>query len=103
MTKIPPQNLEAEQSVLGGIMVDPDALDKIIDIINENDFYKSAHKKIFLAILIIRQKNQPVDLLPLTPALRASGEFTAIGELAYLATILISHHLRQTSFIMRRL
>ena len=48
MTKLPPQNLEAEQSILGGIMVDPNALDRVVDIISENDFYKAANRKIYL-------------------------------------------------------
>ncbi len=88
MTKVPPQNLEAEQSVLGGIMVDPDALDKVVDIINENDFYKSAHKKIYLGITSLRQKNQPVDLLTITSWLRDSGDLDHIGGTSYLATII---------------
>lgn len=86
MTKLPPQNLEAEQSVLGGIMVDPNALDRVIDIIGENDFYKAANRKIFLAILGLRQRNQPVDLLTVTSALRDSNDLDAIGGAAYLAT-----------------
>lgn len=87
MTKLPPQNLEAEQSVLGGIMVDPDALDRIVDVISENDFYKAAHRKIYLIVMGLRQKNQPVDLLTVTSALRDAGDLEAVGGTAYLATI----------------
>lgn len=88
MTRVPPQNLEAEQSVLGGIMVDPNALDRVIDIVNENDFYKAAHRKIFLAILGLRQRNQPVDLLTVTSWLRDSGDLESIGGPAYIATVI---------------
>jgi replicative DNA helicase len=88
MTKLPPQNLEAEQSVLGGIMVDPNALDRVIDIIGENDFYKTANRKVFLSIMGLRQRNQPVDLLTVTSSLRDSGDLDSIGGPAYLATII---------------
>src|ERR1700722_2890709 len=88
MTKLPPQNLEAEQSVLGGIMIDPNALGRVIDVVNENDFYKAAHKKVFQAVLALTHRNQPVDLLTVTSALRDSGELDAIGGAAYLATVI---------------
>lgn len=88
MTKLPPQNLEAEQSVLGGVMVDPDALDRIVDIISEQDFYKAAHRKIFMAITELRRKNQPVDLLTVTSFLRDIGDLDAIGGTAFIATII---------------
>ena len=88
MTKLPPQNLEAEQSVLGGIMIDPNALGRVIDVVNENDFYKAAHKKIFQAFITLTHRNQPVDLLTVTSALRDSGELDAIGGAAYLATLI---------------
>ncbi len=87
MSKIPPQNLEAEQSVLGGIMVDPDALDRIVDVITEEDFYKNAHRKIYATVMGLKTKNQPVDLLTITSSLRDSGELDAIGGTSYLATI----------------
>lgn len=88
MTKLPPQNLEAEQSVLGGIMVDPDALDRVVDIINENDFYKTAHRKIFAAITALRRKSQPVDLITVTSFLKDQGELDAIGGPAFIASII---------------
>jgi replicative DNA helicase len=90
ISKLPPQNLEAEQSVLGGIMVDPEALDRIVDIINEADFYKAAHKVIFNVVMSLRQKNQPVDLLTVTSALRDSGNLDMVGGTAYIASIIDS-------------
>ena len=45
--KVPPQNLEAEQSVLGGLMLDPEAWDQVVDAVSEDDFYKSSHRQIF--------------------------------------------------------
>ena len=69
-TKLPPQNLEAEQSVLGGIMIDPNALGRVIDIIVDEDFYKAANRKIFQAVVGLTHRNQPVDLLTVTSALK---------------------------------
>lgn len=86
--RVPPQNLEAEQSVLGGIMLDPNALDRVVDVINENDFYKAAHKKIYQAVLGLRASNQPVDLLTVTSVLRDSGSLDAVGGTAYLASVI---------------
>ncbi len=87
-TKLPPQNLEAEQSVLGGIMIDPNALGRVIDIIIDEDFYKAANRKIFQAVVGLTHKNQPVDLLTVTSYLRDSGELELIGGASYLATII---------------
>src|SRR4051812_21248034 len=88
MTKLPPQNLEAEQAVLGGIMLDPNALGRVIDIISENDFYKAANRKIYQAVQGLTHRNQPVDLLTVTSSLRDSGELEVVGGAAYLATII---------------
>ncbi|MDZ4677262.1 MAG: replicative DNA helicase [Oligoflexia bacterium] len=88
MTRLPPQNLEAEQSVMGGVMIDPNALDRVIDIISENDFYKAANRKIYNAVLGLRQRNQPVDLLTVTSALRDEGILDAVGGTSYLATVI---------------
>jgi replicative DNA helicase len=87
-TKLPPQNLEAEQSVLGGIMIDPNALGRVIDIITDEDFYKAANRKIFQAVVGLTHKNQPVDLLTVTSSLRDSGELELVGGASYLATII---------------
>jgi len=88
MTKVPPQNLEAEQSVLGGLMIDPAALDRIIDVINENDFYKTAHKKIFSKIKDLKNAGKDVDLITVTAALKDSGDLDNIGGSAYIATLI---------------
>jgi replicative DNA helicase len=87
-SKLPPQNLEAEQSVLGGIMIDPNALGRVIDIINEEDFYKAANRKIFSAVLGLTHRNLPVDLLTVTSSLRDLGDLEPVGGASYLATII---------------
>ncbi len=86
--KVPPQNLEAEQSVLGGIMLDPNAMDRVIDLINENDFYKTTHRKIYSAALALKQKNQPIDLITITSFLRDSGDLDGVGGASAIATII---------------
>jgi replicative DNA helicase len=88
MTRLPPQNLEAEQSVLGGIMIDSNALDRVIDIISEDDFYKAANKKVYQAVLGLHHRNQPVDLLTVTSALRDDGVLDAVGGTSYIATVI---------------
>ena len=61
--KVPPQNIEAEQSILGGLMLEQEAWDEIADLINEDDFYKPSHRKIFSAIKELHKHNQPTDLV----------------------------------------
>jgi replicative DNA helicase len=87
LRRIPPQSLEAEESVLGGILIDNAALDRVVEIVQAEDFYRAAHQKLFRAILGLAEKNEPVDLVTLTEALRARGELTDIGGTAYLADL----------------
>ena len=87
--RVPPQNLEAEQSILGSLMLDEDAWDQIADIITTTDFYKPAHQKLFQTITIL--KNRPaksaVDLITVTNELRASGELELVGGSEYLLNL----------------
>ncbi len=87
MDKTPPQNLEAEMSLLGAILIDKDALLKIADIITPEDFYKSAHEKIFENILELFEKNEPIDLLTLSNRLNEKDLLSAIGGKTYLAQL----------------
>ncbi len=87
LRKVPPQNLEAEQSVLGGILLKNSILFNLVDLIGEDDFYSPAHRFIFQAILDLSRKNAPVDLVSLAEALRASGRLDEVGGPAYLAEL----------------
>jgi replicative DNA helicase len=87
-TKLPPQNLEAEQSVLGGLMLDSDAWDAVVDIVAESDFYKEAHQKIYAGVAELHKRNQPVDILTVSNFLQERGELDAIGGPAYLGEII---------------
>ncbi|MEW6088641.1 MAG: replicative DNA helicase [bacterium] len=83
-----PQNIEAEQAVIGSMILDPEAVGKVVEILKENDFYRSSHKKIFSAVLELFEQNQPVDLIILTENLRKKNLLEEIGGAAYLTVIL---------------
>ena len=85
--KIPPQNIEAEESLLSGILIDNNTLIDIVDIISPEDFYRSAHQKIFSGIVELFSKNEPIDLVTLTNALKERGHLEGIGGATYLATL----------------
>ncbi len=88
--KVLPQNIEAEQSVLGGILIDNEALHKVLEIIEPNDFYRDNHKKIFLAFLELFENNTPLDIITVTELLQKKGELTNIGGATYLASLVDS-------------
>lgn len=85
--QIPPQNLEAEESVLSAILLDNDVLLEVLEILSPEDFYKSSHNNIFKAITELFSENEPVDLVTLTNKIRELGWLEKIGGAAYLATI----------------
>ena len=70
LDRLPPQNLEAEQSILGAILIDNEALPKALEIIDLDDFYKNSHKKIFNAMVDLFNKSEPIDLITLTDILK---------------------------------
>lgn len=86
--KIPPHNNEAELSIIGGIMVEPEAYDMVSDIISAEDFYKAAHQKIFAAITELNAKSQPADIITISNHLSHKKELDAIGGPSALAEIL---------------
>lgn len=86
--KIPPHNNEAELSIIGGIMVEPDAYDVVSDIISAEDFYKSAHQKIYAAITELNAKSQPADIITISNHLSHKKELDGIGGPSTLAEIL---------------
>ncbi|WP_413576438.1 replicative DNA helicase [Bdellovibrio sp. HCB290] len=87
-TRIPPQNLDAEQSILGGIMLDREALDQVGDVLFAEDFYKPAHQKIYAAIKDLHSKNQPIDIITVTNVLQAEGSMDMVGGPEYLIGLL---------------
>ncbi len=85
--KIPPQAIDLEEAVLGAMMLNQNALNEIIDILNPDMFYKENHARIYSAIKSLFQKNQPVDLLTVTNALKNSGELELAGGPFYLTQL----------------
>ncbi len=87
LDRLPPQNLEAEQSVLGAILIDNNALPKSLEILEEEDFYRIAHRKIFKAMIELFDKNEPIDIITLTDQLKKNNDIEVIGGVAYLSTL----------------
>ena len=88
--KLPPQNIEAEQSVLGGILIENEAINKVIEILTPEDFYRDAHRKIFEALIILSERDEPADLITLTDELQKRKQLDSIGGASYLASIIDS-------------
>jgi replicative DNA helicase len=85
--KVPPQNVDAEASLLGSILIDKDAIIKIADLITTEDFYDNRHALIYTAIIDLYEKRQPLDLLTLSNKLREVGELDNVGGSVYLADL----------------
>jgi len=85
--RVPPQNLEAESSLLGALLIDRDAIIRISDIIRADDFYKDAHRHIFAAILELFEKHQPIDLLNLSNILQEKKLIDEVGGRTYLTNL----------------
>ena len=87
LEKVPPQSLEAEMSLLGSVLLDKDAMLKMADIVQPEDFYKNGHKIIFEAIIELYQKNEPIDLLTLSNRLIEKGQLEQAGGHSYLVSL----------------
>ena len=82
---VPPQSLEAEESILSAILIDNEVLFDVVEVLSPDDFYKTKNRLIFTAIIELFSKNEPVDLVTLANALQGSGELSNVGGAAYLA------------------
>lgn len=85
--KIPPQNVEAEASLLGSILIDSDAIVKVADIVNENDFYDERHRHIFEALRTLYNKHSPIDVLTLSNHLKEIDLLSEVGGSQYLTEL----------------
>lgn len=85
--KIPPHSLEAEQSVLGGLMLVNEAWDRVVDLVSAADFYRPEHRLIFRHLAVLADAGEPVDVVTLADALSHAGELDAAGGFAYLAEL----------------
>lgn len=87
-SKKPPQNIEAEQSLLGSLMLDKNAIIKVVDFVSAGDFYKDAHKEIYQAMVEIFEKSEPMDIISISTKLREKGKLDQIGGSTYLTTLI---------------
>jgi replicative DNA helicase len=85
--RVPPQNIEAEQSLLGGLLVDAESMNKVADIIGSADFYRDSHSKIFALITDLYERNDAIDMITISSLARDRGILEGIGGVTYLNTL----------------
>lgn len=88
--KLPPQNIEAEKSLLGSLLLDKEAINKVIDITSAEQFYSRAHQLIFEGIMKLYSRQEPIDILNLSNTLEESGALETIGGVGYLTSLVNS-------------
>jgi replicative DNA helicase len=111
--RLPPQNIEAEQSVLGSLLLDPEAIIKIAPYLHADDFYREAHGQIYQAIYDLHERREPADFVTLSDELERRGELETVGGAAYLTSLInsvptaihVEHyaHIVERTAVLRRL
>ena len=86
--KLPPQHIEAEQSVLGGILIENYAINKVLEILKPDDFYRESHRKIYEALIVLSERDEPADSITLTNELKNSGHLDSVGGVSYVASLI---------------
>lgn len=86
-TKVPPHNIEAEQSIIGGILLDNEVLPSVLEVLRGEEFYRAAHRTIFAAVVELFERNEPCDLVTLTDLLRSQKKLDQVGGASYLASL----------------
>ena len=86
--KLPPQNVEAEMSLLGSLMLDRDAFTRVGDFLEPRDFYKEQHQKIYEAIVDVFERKESIDVLSVTARLKEKGQLDGIGGSGYLTQLI---------------
>jgi replicative DNA helicase len=103
--KVPPHSIEAEQSVLGALLIDNSAFDRVADIVSDGDFYRDDHRRIFRHILRLVEKGKPADVVTVDEAIKGSEDRDKTGGLAYLAALAgntpTAHNVRRYAEIVR--
>lgn len=85
--RLPPQNLDAEQSILGAVLLENSALNKALEMIVEEDFHRGAHRTIFAGMIELADRNEVVDQITLTDLLKTKGQLEQVGGAAYVAEL----------------
>jgi len=86
--KIPPQNIDAEKSLLGCLMIDPEAILKVVDFLTARDFYKESHQKIYETMVELFERKEPIDMLSVSSRLKEKQQLEEIGGLGYLSDLI---------------
>lgn len=87
LQKLPPQNVDAEQMVLGAVLIENDSINKVVDVLSPDDFYKDSHRKIFQIMLDMHVAREAIDLVTLSDNLRGKTTMEGVGGASYLATL----------------
>jgi replicative DNA helicase len=88
--KLPPQATEAERAVLGGILLDPEAATRAIEVVLPEAFYHPAHARIYRAMIALFSKHEPIDVMTLSEEMRKSGDLESAGGISFLAELVDS-------------
>ena len=86
--KLPPQHIEAEQSVLGGILIENYSINRVMEILKPDDFYRDSHRKIYQALIDLSERDEPADSITLTNELKNSGHLDSVGGASYVASLI---------------
>jgi replicative DNA helicase len=104
--RLPPQNLDSEQAVLGSILIDRDAIIEVADVLTPTDFYRQAHGRIYAAMLDLFNKREPIDVVTVAEALERAGDLEAVGGASFLSVLgndtPTAVHARQYATIVER-
>jgi len=113
LDRLPPQNIEAEQSVLGSLLIDPDAIIKVGAFLQADDFYRDAHRTIYRSVASLHERRQPADFVTVVDELTRQGALDAVGGAPYLTSLIamvptsvnVEHyaHIVERTATMRRL
>ena len=88
LDRLPPQSIEAEQSVLGALLIDKDAVIEVAEFLRADDFYRGHHGTIYAAVLDLYERREPVDLVTVSEVLERTGHLDAVGGSAYLTSLI---------------
>ncbi|MGH2405092.1 MAG: DnaB-like helicase N-terminal domain-containing protein, partial [bacterium] len=86
--RVPPHSLEAEQSILGSILLERDAIARVVEMVRPEDFYREAHRRIFEVVAELFDHGEPADLVSVTDRLRVIGQLDDVGGAAYITSLL---------------
>lgn len=87
LDRVPPQSIEAEQSVLGAMMIEKEAITKVTEMLNPEDFYRESHRLVFQAMLTLYNRNEAVDIITVTEQLRKDEKLDGAGGIAYVTSL----------------